>query len=111
MLRPRTTEAMTTEVAVIDASVPTTRTERGIRLWQTSRQGIERRTRHEWAVPSCSGGGDYLVNTKTGVCDCPDSPRAREQGESCKHLVAAMLTAAHRAELRTLCRQERSKSR
>lgn len=86
-----------------------TRTSRGIALFLRSRQGIERRTRHEWAVPSCSGDEVYLVNLKTGTCSCPDHHRAKEQGEVCKHHVAATLTAKHREELRALCRRERAK--
>ena len=96
---------------MIDASVPTTRTERGIRLWQTSRHEIERRTRHEWGVPSCSGDEVYRANTKTLTCTCPDHPRARAAGERCKHVVAATLTMNHRDELRALCHREKAKSR
>lgn len=73
------------------------------------RREIERISRHEWRVPSCSGGGDYLVNVKTGRCECPDGPRAMEAGEHCKHHVAAMLTMTHRDELRRMCRRERAK--
>lgn len=95
--------------SVAQRTTTTTRTERGVLLWQTARQGIERRTAHEWGVPSCSGDDVYLVNTKTLTCTCPDHPRAKEQGEKCKHVVAAMLTMHHRDELRALCRRERAR--
>ena len=97
---------------MIEASVPrtTTRTQRGISLFLDRRREIERRTRNEWAVPSCSGAGIYLANVKTGACECPDAPHARSAGEVCKHVAAARLTMNHRAELRAMCRRERSRA-
>lgn len=96
---------------IAESLAGSTRTSRGIALFLRARQGVEQRTRHELAVPSCTDADVmYLCNVKTGRCECPDSPRAVEQGEVCKHIVCARLTMQHRAELRTRCQRERTKS-
>ena len=57
---------------------------------------IERTWAFTWCVPSCSGEDYYVVRLDTRTCTCPDHERAKELGESCKHIMAAEIVAAKR---------------
>ncbi len=74
-----------------------TRLKRGVRLFNERGHEIARTTGGTYRVPSCSGEASYHVYLgEVTTCSCPDSRRAREAGEYCKHVVAASVFAAKR---------------
>ncbi len=79
---------------------PTTRLQRGVRLYRERGAEIERLEIHTYAVPSCSGDETYTVFTDMGCCSCPDHRRAKAAGEACKHRVAIEIFTAKRRAAR-----------
>ncbi len=80
-----------------DDPQPSTRTERGIKLFRERHAEIERTGPSSYLVPSCSGEHAYVVNLKPFVCcTCPDHKRAKDLGEVCKHAAAAIIVHAKR---------------
>ncbi|MDP9479905.1 MAG: hypothetical protein M3R38_30295 [Actinomycetota bacterium] len=73
---------------------PSTRLQRGVRLFNERGHEIERIATHTYRVPSCSGEGAYLVWTDMRACSCPDHKRAKAAGERCKHVHAAEIVLA-----------------
>lgn len=81
----------------------TTRLQRGIRLFRERGDEITRTTGGTYIVPSCTGDGHYVVYLgEITCCSCPDSRRAKSEGEYCKHVWAASTAAAKR---RAACRR------
>ena len=78
---------------------PTTRTERGIKLYCEHHDEIERTGPSTYRVPSCSGTDSYMVDVRAGFCLCPDHKRAKALGEACKHRSAAEIAHAKRHAL------------
>ena len=76
------------------------RIKRGIKLYRERGDQIERLTANVYAVPSCSGGRSYVVDTALGHCTCPDHERAKALGVACKHRVAAEIVQAKRRAAR-----------
>ncbi len=77
------------------------RLSRGIALYRERGHEITRTTGGTYRVPSCSGEASYHVYLgEVTTCSCPDSRRAREAGEYCKHVVAANVAAAKRRAAR-----------
>jgi hypothetical protein len=84
-----------------DSAPPSTRLQRGIRLYQERGHEITRTTGGTFRVPSCSGEASYHVYLgEITTCSCPDSRRAKEVGEYCKHIHAAAVFAAKRRAAR-----------
>ena len=86
-----------------EQSVPkTTRLQRGVKLFRERGDEIERTEGGTFRVPSCKGGGFYVVyrDPEFAFCSCPDHRRAREVGEVCKHRVAVEILAAKRRAAR-----------
>ncbi len=82
---------------------PSTRLQRGIRLFNERGHEITRLEIHTYAVPSCSGDGTYTVFTDLRCCTCPDHRRAKASGERCKHYHAVeVFTAKRRAARRRM---------
>ncbi len=82
-------------------NAPSTRLQRGVRLHRERGDRIVRTTGGTYLVPSCTGEGHYVVYLgEVTCCSCPDSRRAREAGEYCKHIVAASVAAAKRRAAR-----------
>ncbi len=79
---------------------PSTRLQRGIRLFRDKGHEITRLEIHTYAVPSCSGDETYTVYTDMGCCTCPDHRRAKAAGEACKHRVAVEVFVAKRRAAR-----------
>ncbi len=79
---------------------PSTRLQRGVRLFAERGHEIERTTANTYRVPSCSGTGSYLVYLDLRACLCPDHRRAKAAGERCKHFHAAYIFAAKRRAAR-----------
>ena len=75
---------------------PTSRIERGIRLYRERGGEIEVTRGGTMKVPSCTGDAFYVVYEEYGFCSCVDSRRARRIGERCKHATAASIYAAKR---------------
>jgi predicted nucleic acid-binding Zn finger protein len=76
---------------------PTTRLERGVRLFAERGAEITRTTGGTYRVPSCTGESSYHVYLgEVTTCSCPDNGRAKSDGEYCKHIVAAGIVAAKR---------------
>ncbi len=83
------------------ATAPTTRLERGVRLYRKRAHEITRSTGGTYIVPSCTGEGHYVVYLgEVTTCSCPDSRRAKDVGEYCKHVHAAAIAAAKRRAAR-----------
>ncbi len=82
---------------------PSTRLQRGVRLFRERGHQIERLEIHTYAVPSCSGDETYTVYTDMGCCTCPDHRRAKAAGEACKHRVAVEVFTAKRRAARRRC--------
>jgi predicted nucleic acid-binding Zn finger protein len=75
----------------------TTRLQRGVRLFNERGHEITRTTGGTYRVPSCSGEASYHVYLgEVTTCSCPDSRRAKQDGEYCKHVHAAAIVAAKR---------------
>ncbi len=74
-----------------------TRATRGVALYSAVREAIEHIEGSRYLVPSARTDERYAVDLERGTCTCVDAPRARRQGQSCKHQVAAEL---RHAELR-----------
>ena len=72
----------------------TTRHERGLVLYRARGEEIRHVRGTVWVVPSCRGEGVYLVDVASGCCTCPDTP---PEGESCKHVYAAIVARAKTA--------------
>ncbi len=79
---------------------PSTRLQRGVRLFRERGHQIERLEIHTYAVPSCSGDETYTVFTDMGCCSCPDHRAAKKAGEACKHRVAVEIFVAKRRAAR-----------
>ncbi len=79
---------------------PTTRLQRGIRLFRDKGHEITRLEIHTYAVPSCSGDEAYTVFTDLSCCTCADHRRAKTAGEACKHRVAVEVFVAKRRAAR-----------
>ncbi len=79
---------------------PTTRLQRGVRLFAERGAEIERLEAHTYSVPSCVGGGTYTVFLDLGCCTCPDHRAAKKAGEACKHRVAVEIFTAKRRAAR-----------
>ncbi len=78
-----------------------TRLERGVRLYRERGHEITRTTGGTYRVPSCSGEASYHVYLgEVTTCSCPDSRRAKQDGEYCKHVHAAGIAAAKRRAAR-----------
>ncbi len=78
-----------------------TRLERGVRLYRERGAEITRTTGGTYRVPSCSGEASYHVYLgEVTTCSCPDSRRAKQDGEYCKHVHAAGIAAAKRRAAR-----------
>ncbi len=76
---------------------PSTRLQRGIRLYQERGHEITRTEGGTFKVPSCSGDTFYVVYLgEFTFCSCPDSRKAKDQGEYCKHVHAAYIAQAKR---------------
>lgn len=75
---------------------PTTRTERGIKLYRDRHDEIERTGPSTYLVPSCTTDETYMVDVRAGFCLCPDQRRAKDLGEACKHRTAAEIAHAKR---------------
>ncbi len=87
----------------VDTTIPpkTTRLERGVRLFMERGHEITRTTGGTYRVPSCSGEASYHVYLgEVTTCSCPDSRRAKQDGEYCKHVHAAGIAAAKRRAAR-----------
>ncbi len=73
----------------------TTRLQRGVRLFNERGAEITRTTGGTYRVPSCSGEASYHVYLgEVTTCSCPDSRRAKQDGEYCKHVHAAYIFSA-----------------
>ncbi len=73
------------------------RLQRGIALFRERGLEITRTTGGTYIVPSCTGEGHYVVYLgEVTTCSCPDSRRAKDVGEYCKHVHAAAIAAAKR---------------
>ncbi len=83
-------------------SLPETdRLQRGVRLFRERGAEITRTTGGTYIVPSCTGEGHYVVYLgQITTCSCPDSRRAKDAGEFCKHVHAAHIAAAKRRAAR-----------
>ncbi len=79
---------------------PTTRLQRGIRLFNDRGHDIERISAHTYRVPSCTGTGFYTAYTDLRCCTCPDHAKAKASGERCKHVAAAEIVLAKRRAAR-----------
>ncbi len=84
-----------------DSAPPSSRLQRGVRLFAERGHEITRLEIHTYSVPSCSGDASYTVFTDLRCCTCPDHRRAKAAGEACKHRVAVEVfickrRAAHR---------------
>ncbi len=86
----------------VETTIPkTTRLERGVRLYRERGHEITRTTGGTYRVPSCSGEASYHVYLgEVTTCSCPDSRRAKQDGEYCKHVHAAAIVAAKRRAAR-----------
>ena len=93
-----------------ETTIPkTTRLQRGIRLYQERGHEITRTTGGTYRVPSCSGEASYHVYLgEITTCSCPDSRKAKDQGEYCKHVWAASTAAAKRRAARRRAVHNRS---
>jgi predicted nucleic acid-binding Zn finger protein len=80
----------------------TTRLQRGIRLFADRGHEITRTEGGTYKIPSCTGDGHYVVylDPDFTTCSCPDSRRAKSEGEYCKHVWAASTAAAKRRAAR-----------
>ena len=67
------------------------RERRGIALYRERGEEIEHIEGRTWAVPSCSGGGVYLVDLRAEICGCPNFEHRQE---NCKHIYAAAIASA-----------------
>ena len=90
---------------------PSTRLQRGIRLYLERHEEIERRSAFVWSVPSCSSDETYLCYLDLPFCTCPDFPRAKSLNLKCKHLHAAFMAHQNRRELRAMAKREVAKSK
>ena len=70
------------------------RERRGIALYREREEEIEHVEGRIWIVPSCSGGGAYLVDLRAETCGCPDF---EHREENCKHIYAAAIASAKSA--------------
>lgn len=73
-------------------SVAETREQRGLRIWRERGDEIRPMSSGGLSVPSESGERTYRVSLMDHRCGCPDHER---RGETCKHLFAATVWAAH----------------
>jgi hypothetical protein len=85
-----------------DTAPPSTRVTRGIALYREGAHEIERVGIHTYRVPSCTGTGTYTVYSDLRCCTCPDHPRAKANGERCKHVVATEIIVSKRRAARRL---------
>ncbi len=84
-----------------DSAPPSSRLQRGVKLFRERGDEITRTTGGTYRVPSCTGEDSYHVYIgEVTCCSCPDSRRAREAGEHCKHVHAAAVFAAKRRAAR-----------
>ncbi len=79
---------------------PTTRLQRGVRLFRERGHEIERLEIHAYSAPSCSGDEKYTVYTDLRCCTCPDHRRAKAAGERCEHVIAVEIGLAKRRAAR-----------
>ncbi len=79
---------------------PSTRLQRGVRLFNERGHEIERIGIDTYRAPSCTGEDSYLVFTDLRCCTCPDHRRAKAAGEACKHRVAIDIFIAKRRAAR-----------
>ncbi len=82
------------------ATAPTTRVQRGVRLYRDHGHEIEHVGFLTYRVPSCTGEGSYLVYLDLHACTCPDHARAKAKGERCKHYHAAHIAHCKRRAAR-----------
>ncbi len=84
-------------------SVPKTdRLQRGVKLFREHGDAITRTTGGTYIVPSCTHEGEHFVVYLGEItcCSCPDSRKAKDQGEYCKHVHAAYILQAKRRATR-----------
>jgi hypothetical protein len=81
---------------------PTTRLERGVRLFHERGAEITRTTGGTFIVPSATTEGQHYVVYLGEItcCSCPDNRRAKANGEYCLHVHAAGIVAAKRRAAR-----------
>jgi predicted nucleic acid-binding Zn finger protein len=76
---------------------PSTRLQRGVRLYRERGAEITRTEGGTFKVPSCTGDGFYVVyRGEFEFCSCPDHRRAVAVGEVCKHRVAVEVLVCKR---------------
>lgn len=92
--RPQTVKEATVATKRIQE---TTRATRGIALFRERRDEIERVSPWTYRVPSCSDRATYTaILSPFTYCSCPDHRRAKDLGDVCKHVYAAILAHAKR---------------
>ncbi len=87
----------------VETTIPkSTRLSRGIRLFRERGHEITRTTGGTYHVPSATTEGQHYVVYlgEITTCSCPDSRRAKAQGEYCLHVHAAAIAAAKRRAAR-----------
>ena len=79
-------------------AAPSTRLQRGVRLYHEQGIQIAQTEGGTYIVPSCTGDGEYVVyaDHDFSFCSCPDHRRAVAANEVCKHRAAVEIVRAKR---------------